>query len=181
MHYSNRNYKNNQDYFLENLLFREATLEDLDRCYEIETISYGGDEAATKEKIAKRIETYPKGFLVLEKDKELVGFINSGACFKVSLSDEEFKELIGHDENGDKIVIMSVVVHPTHQRNGYAKLLMNQFIKNMKIENKKEIHLICQTHLIEMYKSFGFEYICESDSSHGGLSWHDMILYLDKI
>lgn len=37
-------------------VFRTATLDDVDRCYAIEVGSYEGDEAATKEKIATRIQ-----------------------------------------------------------------------------------------------------------------------------
>jgi len=160
------------------ILIREAKEEDLDRCFEIETLSYEGDEAASKEKILRRIQTYPEGFIVLEVNNIIAGFINCGACNTVELSDEEFKELVGHDRDGKYIVIMSVVVHPNFQRRGYSTALMNHFIHKMKELQKKEIHLICQTSLLDMYASFGFKYIGESDSDHGGLSWHEMILEL---
>lgn len=159
---------------------REVQEEDLNRCFEIETISYEGDEAASKEKILKRIKTYPEGFIVLEVNKSVVGFINCGACHKVELSDEEFKELVGHESDGQYIVIMSVVVHPDFQRKGYATVLMNHFISKMKKLQKREIHLICQTSLINMYANSGFTYIGESQSDHGGLSWHEMILDLRR-
>ena len=57
---------------------RTVNEQDLERCFEIESVSYSGDEAATKDKILKRIKTYPEGFIVLENDKEIIGFINSG-------------------------------------------------------------------------------------------------------
>jgi len=158
---------------------REVNLEDLDRCFEIEESAYAGDEAATKEKIKNRILTYPEGFIVLEEEKSVAGFINCGACNKVELSDEEFKELVGHDSDGNFIVILSVVVHPDFQGKGYAKLLMDTFIVKMKKLHKKEIYLICQTSLVDMYKKSGFVYIGESQSDHGGLSWHEMSLTLD--
>ncbi len=159
-------------------VIRSVCEADLSRCYEIETVSYQGDEAASKEKILKRIQTYPQGFIVLEVDGVIVGFINSGACYEVVLSDEAFKELIGHDDAGENMVIMSVVVHPNFQGKGYATLLMKEFINRMKQLNKKSIHLICQTHLIDMYASHGFAYIGKSDSDHGGMAWHEMILEL---
>ena len=160
------------------MIIREAKKEDAQRCFDIETISYAGDEAATKEKILKRIKTYPEGFVILEVDNEIVGFINCGACHKVELSDEEFKELIGHDDKGKHIVIMSVVVHPDFQGKGYAGTLLKNFIAKMKDLDKSDIYLICQTNLIELYAKYGFKYICESDSDHGGLSWHEMVLDL---
>lgn len=163
---------------MEAKIIRSVCEADLNRCFEIESVAYQGDEAASKEKILKRIQTYPQGFIVLEVDGVIAGFINSGACHEVVLSDENFKELIGHDESGGNIVIMSVVVHPDFQGKGYATLLMKAFIKRMKQMNKKSIHLICQTHLVDMYASHGFAYIGESDSDHGGMAWHEMVLAL---
>ena len=159
---------------------REVELSDLDRCYEIETVSYQGDEAASKEKIKKRIENYSTGFIVIEVAGEIAGFINSGATHQVELSDEEFKELIGHDTKGEYIVIMSVVVHPDYQGRGYAHLLLKAFIAKMTKLKKSSIHLICQTSLVDMYAKHGFVYQGESESEHGGLQWHEMVLHLPK-
>jgi ribosomal protein S18 acetylase RimI-like enzyme len=160
------------------LTLRKAKEQDLNRCFEIETVSYAGDEAASKEKILTRIQTYPEGFVVLENELEIIGFINSGATDDVQLSDEEFKELIGHDANGRCIVIMSVVVHPDYQGQSMAIVLMKHFIKAMQDLGKEEIFLICQTELIGLYEKFGFILMGKSDSDHGGLSWHEMSLRL---
>ena len=151
---------------------------DLNRCFEIEKAAYAGEEAATKEKILQRIQTYPEGFIVLENNNEVIGFINSGATHKVALSDDEFKEMIGHDPSGKHIVIMSVVVHPSFQGKGMAGQLMESFIETMKQSGKADIYLICQTELIDMYTKYGFIYLGQSDSDHGGLSWHEMSLSL---
>jgi len=161
-------------------VIREVQIEDIEACFEIETLSYDGDEAASKEKIEKRILTYPEGFIVLEQNQEIVGFINSGATNNVQMSDEDLKDLIGHDPKGSHIVIMSVVVHPKYQRKGYAGELLTAFIEKMRQMGKTSIYLICQTGLIDLYAKYGFEYIGESDSAHGGLSWHEMSLYLSQ-
>lgn len=163
---------------MSDLKIRIVTENDLDRCYEIESVSYSGDEAATRDKILKRIKTFPEGFIVLENDREIVGFINSGATRKVELSDEEFKELVGHDPEGEHIVILSVVVHPDYQGKGLAGKLMNSFIGKMKALGKTDIFLICQTELIGMYAGYGFVDLGASNSDHGGLSWHEMSLSL---
>ncbi|TCS43671.1 GNAT family N-acetyltransferase [Reinekea marinisedimentorum] len=163
---------------MQEVQIRPVTMADLDRCFEIETLGYGGDEAASREKIAKRIETYPQGFIVLEQAGEVAGFINGGATDSVQLSDEEFKELIGHDPAGRHIVIMSVVVDPAFQRRGYAQQLMHEYIRRMKHMQKASIYLICQTGLIGFYQSFGYQDLGPSDSDHGGLSWQEMRLAL---
>lgn len=138
------------------LTFRSTTPSDTDRCFQIEQEGYAGDEAATHEKIQQRIETYPEGFLVLEKESKIIGFINCGACFDVTLSDEKFKELVGHDPLGPNIVVMSVVVHPDFQHQGYATSLMREFISKMRYVQKSAICLICQQELVGFYQQFGF-------------------------
>ena len=160
------------------LQFRNATPADLDRCFEIESVAYAGDEAASRDKIRKRIETWPQGFLVLENDREIVGFINSGCAHRIELDDEDFKEMIGHDPDGGKVVIMSVVVHPDYQRQGLSGRLMQQFLDNMGRLGKTEVFLICQAELIPLYAGHGFNHLGPSGSTHGGLSWHEMSLAL---
>ena len=157
---------------------RNVAESDLDRCFEIEKVSYEGDEAATKEKIRNRIHTYPEGFIVLEFRGMVVGFINCGATDNVDLADEEFKDLLGHDSNGKHIVILSVVVHRDFQGKGFAGELLSDFINRVRNMHKKTINLICRDNHIDFYKKYGFEYIKKSDSAHGGLNWHEMVLSL---
>ncbi|MFJ7313953.1 GNAT family N-acetyltransferase [Pseudomonas sp. NPDC098747] len=161
-----------------NTVIRHVSAADLDRCYAIETVAYEGDEAATREKIATRIATWPDGFIVAEVDGEVAGFINSGAAFDVQMSDEAFKELIGHDPAGPNVVIMSVVVHPDYQGQGLAKRLLAEFIERMRGMDKATIHLMCKEKHIPLYAGFGFAYIKPSESDHGGMAWHEMILTL---
>ncbi len=107
-------------------------------------------------KIATRIATWPEGFIVAKVDGVVAGFINSGAAFEVEMSDEAFKELIGHDPAGPHVVIMSVVVHPDYQGQGLAKRLMGEFIQRMRAMNKASIHLMCKERHIALYAGFGF-------------------------
>ena len=158
--------------------FRKVSMSDLDRCYAIESEAYEGDEAATREKIATRIQQYSEGFLCAELDGVLIGFINSGCAWDVVMSDEEFKELVGHDDAAPNVVIMSVVLDPAYQRKGYAGLMMRAFISAMREKGKKTIHLMCKTHHVELYRKFGYVYIKPSESDHGGMAWHEMIMTL---
>lgn len=158
--------------------FRLARPADTDRCFEIESTAYEGDEAATREKIATRIAQYPEGFLVLELDGNVIGFINSGCAHDVVMSDEAFKELIGHDPAAPNVVIMSVVVDPAFQRRGYASQLMREFIGRMRRANKKTIHLMCKSRHVELYTRLGYRYVKPSDSAHGGMTWHEMVMAL---
>ncbi|SIT39081.1 GCN5-related N-acetyltransferase [Paraburkholderia piptadeniae] len=158
--------------------FRQARPIDVDRCYEIEISAYEGDEAATREKIATRIEQYPEGFLVMERDGCVIAFINSGCAYDVVMSDEAFKELIGHDAQAHNVVIMSVVVDPAEQGNGYSSVLMQTFIDKMRAMGKSTIHLMCKDRHVELYKKFGYQYVKPSDSDHGGMTWNEMVMAL---
>ncbi|APC17951.1 GNAT family N-acetyltransferase [Pseudomonas frederiksbergensis] len=159
-------------------VIRQVTRADLDRCFAIEIEAYEGDEAATREKIATRIATWPQGFIVAEVDGVVAGFINSGAAYQVEMADEAFKEMIGHDPDGPQVVIMSVVVHPDFQGQGLAKRLMTEFIARMRDLGKIRINLMCKERHVPLYAGLGFAYLKASASDHGGMAWHEMALDL---
>lgn len=158
--------------------FRQATLADVDRCYEIETAAYSADEAATREKIALRIRDYPQGFRCLVKEGKIIGFINSGCAWQVEMSDEEFKQLVGHDPLAPNVVIMSVVVDPNDQGQGWSSVMMKAFVSLMQERGKKAIHLMCKAQYLGLYEKAGYRFTRQSDSSHGGETWYEMIMEL---
>jgi ribosomal protein S18 acetylase RimI-like enzyme len=164
--------------FMPDLHFRTAQPSDAARCHEIETSAYEGDEAATLEKIQTRIAQYPEGFLVLEAGGQLVGFINSGCAHVVEMADEAFKELIGHAADAPNVVIMSVVITPEQQGNGYARLLMEAFVRRMEALGKRTLHLMCKERHVQLYRRLGFQYVQPSASGHGGMAWHEMVMTL---
>jgi len=158
--------------------FRRPIPDDAEQCFEIETSAYEGDEAATLERIEKRIAQYPEGFLILDIGGKIAGFINSGCAFDVVMSDEEFKELVGHDPAAPNVVIMSVVVDPAEQGKGYSKLLMQRFIQQMRGMGKETIHLMCKDQHVPLYEKMGYRYVKPSASDHGGMVWHEMVMTL---
>ncbi len=158
--------------------FRSAQPTNAFRCFEIETSAYEGDEAATLEKISKRIEVYPDGFLILEVEGEIAGFMNSGCAHDVEMSDEDFKELVGHDSNAPNVVILSVVVDPAQQGKGLSRALMVEFVERMKKMGKSAIYLMCKEHHVPLYERFGYSYLKPSTSDHGGMTWHEMSMEL---
>lgn len=151
---------------------------DLNRCYELESTAYEGDEAATYEKIAARIEQYPEGFLVMERDGQLIGFIISVCAETVVMSDEEFKELVGHSAVAPNVVIMSVVVNPNHQGIDYASELMRHFGTPCRAIGKATINLMCKKRHVASYTKLGYQYVQSSLFSHGGMVWHEMVMTL---
>ncbi|WDD92602.1 GNAT family N-acetyltransferase [Burkholderia sp. FERM BP-3421] len=158
--------------------FRIVSPHDLASCHAIEASAYEGDEAATREKIATRIRRYPAGFLVMEQDGEVIGFINSGCAHEVVMSDEAFKELVGHDPDGPRVVIMSVAIDPRHQGRGHATRMMRAFVERMKALGKRTLHLMCKDRHVALYERLGFRYERPSASTHGGMAWHEMSMTL---
>lgn len=158
--------------------FRQAVPRDADRCFEIESAAYEGEEAATLPKICTRIADYPQGFLVMECSEKIIGFINSGCAHEVVMSDEAFKELIGHDPAAPNVVIMSVVIDPAYQGRGYASVMMKTFVQQMCQAGKQTIHLMCKQRHVDLYAKQGYRYVKPSSSDHGGMSWHEMVMDL---
>ncbi len=159
-------------------VFRQALSSDAERCYAIEIGAYEGDEAATLAKIRTRIAQYPQGFLVMELEGQVIGFINSGCAHEVVMSDEAFKELVGHDAEAPNVVIMSVVIDPLFQGRGYATVMMKTFVERMRRAGKRTIHLMCKERHVALYERQGYGYVRPSPSDHGGMSWHEMVMAL---
>jgi GNAT superfamily N-acetyltransferase len=159
-------------------VFRQALSSDAERCYAIEIGAYEGDEAATLAKIRTRIAQYPQGFLVMELEGQVIGFINSGCAHEVVMSDEAFKELVGHDAEAPNVVIMSVVIDPLFQGRGYATVMMKTFVERMRRAGKRTIHLMCKERHVDLYARQGYIYVRPSPSDHGGMSWHEMVMAL---
>jgi GNAT superfamily N-acetyltransferase len=111
-------------------------------------------------------------------DGQVVGFINGGCAHDVVMSDEAFKELVGHAADAPNVVIMSVVVDPAHQGKGYATQLMTAFVQRMRGMGKQTIHLMCKEQHVPLYARMGYQYVQPSASDHGGMAWHEMVMTL---
>lgn len=152
--------------------------EDLTACHTVEARSFPPSEAAWTTCLENRISMYPEGFLVAEHDGKVVGQVNSGSTSKDDITDEEFKQLVGHDPDGHNIVIFSLSVLPEHRKNGVGGKLLTRFIQQARDLKKKRILLLCKNELVEYYARYGFKDNGVSDSDHGGAKWHEMGLVL---
>ena len=48
----------------------------------------------------------------------------------------------------------------------------------MRRMGKKAIHLMCKDQHVELYRRLGYRYVKPSDSEHGGMAWHEMVMEL---
>jgi ribosomal protein S18 acetylase RimI-like enzyme len=155
-------------------MIRRVQPRDLDECYVVEIAGFPPEEAASKETIQLRIDTFPQGFLVAEFDGRVVGMVNGAATNKDDISDEELKQLIGHDADGRNMVIFALAVLPEFQKQGIAKQLMLKFIEEAKQNKKEKVMLMCKHYLVAYYEGLGFTHAGLSKSTHGGAEWHEM-------
>lgn len=160
-----------------NIQIRKVGADDLDGCYNVENQCYG-EEGATKEGIEKRIEIFPEGFFVATDNDEIIGIINGTSTDKDDMSNEELKGMHDFSREGKNIIIFSVAVRPDYRKKGIARMMLEKFIEHCKKMNKEKVLLLCRKELIPMYEKFGFKYICESKSRHGGIRWQEMELAL---
>ncbi|KAI8361825.1 acyl-CoA N-acyltransferase, partial [Choanephora cucurbitarum] len=164
--------------------YTSATLEDLDKVTEYETISYHPDEAASREQLARRIgfaATRPELFMVA-RDPDVVGFLCSTLTTAPLVTDESMSQ---HQEDGKTICLHSVCVSPDHRQKGIATKMMTAWIEQLKQINQthdkkvyERIAILSRPHLLGLYERVGFRTLGQSQVVHGPEPWFDCILEL---
>ena len=160
------------------VVIRNVQPQDLEACYVVELSGFPPEEAASRETIRLRIDTYPQGFFVAELNGRIVGMINGASTNKNDISDEELKQLIGHDVDGRNMVIFALAVLPEFQKHCIAKQLILRFIEEARQNKKEQVLLMCKHYLVAYYERLGFTHAGLSSSTHGGAKWHEMRLSL---
>jgi ribosomal protein S18 acetylase RimI-like enzyme len=161
------------------ILIRNVRPQDLDDCCTVETSGFSAEEMASRETIKLRIKTFPQGFFVAEIGGRVVGMANGASTNKNDISDEELKQLVGHDPLGKNMVLFALAVLPEFQRRGIARRLVERFVEEAKQSKKKKVFLMCKQHLIAYYERLGFSHMGLSRSTHGGSQWHELCLSLE--
>ncbi|MCP3890955.1 MAG: GNAT family N-acetyltransferase, partial [Desulfobulbaceae bacterium] len=124
------------------LNIRRVERSDLENCIALEKCCYPPLETATRELLEKRIEIYPDGFYVAEIENKIVGMVNCGATHQEDITEEAFKQLIGHVRNGKNGVVFSLAVYPDHRNKGIASLLIKEIVRVSKSKQKENILLL---------------------------------------
>jgi ribosomal protein S18 acetylase RimI-like enzyme len=157
---------------------RHVLPQDIDECFLVEAAGFPPEEAASRATIQLRIDRFPEGFLVAEIDGRVVGILNSAATDKTDLSNEELKQLVGHDPAGRNLVVFALAVLPEYRKQGIARQLISRFAEEARARGKENVLLMCKQHLIAYYERMGFTHAGLSKSTHGGAEWHEMRLVL---
>jgi ribosomal protein S18 acetylase RimI-like enzyme len=151
-------------------------MSDLEELSLLEGLCFPPEEAATKESIRQRLQTFAESFLVAETEHKIIGLINGCVTNSPVIFDEMFKAVEYHIPDGKYQAIFGLDVHPDYRRKGIAAKLMEQMIDVSKAAGRKGVILTCKDRLIKYYESFGFINKGISKSTHGNLVWYDMIL-----
>lgn len=168
---------------------RRVRMEDLEEAAQVELLCFPIAEAATKESLKFRIQTFPDSFLVAvaqpEDEREggrgaIIGFINGCVTNDTVIRDEMFEDASYHVPDGDYQAIFGLDVIPEWRRHGVAADLMEHLIEDARRKGRKGLILTCKDKLIHYYEKFGYRNMGLSASVHGGAVWYDMILDLDS-
>ena len=159
------------------LVIRQATAADVDRCAEIEAACFPPEQAASWERMRGRIAAYPEHILLGEVDGTVVGFVMGPVVDAPAIADKMFADPGCHRPAGAYQSVFSLAVHPDFQRRGYGRLLMDELIGQALREGREAVILTSREKRLAYYQSFGFEKQ-EVQSAHGGVPWFAMTLRL---
>lgn len=159
----------------DSMIIRNARLEDLQDIITIERENFSAEEAASLEDMRARILTIPDTFLVAEIDGKICGYVEGPVISKRYLTDDLFCHVNQNPATGGFIAITSLSVAPDFKGQGIGMALLAT-MKDLAIAQKRMgISLTCHENLIPYYERNGFNDEGESESTHGGSSWFNMV------
>ncbi len=162
-----------------NDVIRTATAADIEAVTALETACFPPAEAAARESMRWRLDTYPSHFWVAERDGQIVSMVNGPVTAERDLSDPMYDSPDYHNEQqGEWQMIFGVATHPSCQRQGLAGRLLRRVICQARAEGRRGVVLTCKEAKIAFYEQFGFRDEGLSASVHGGVPWHQMRLTL---
>lgn len=175
----------NENIIVDNLSYRPVHIDDIKRCYEIESSSYPDDEAASLENLKYRQQYAGEYFMCATKiqsktnSEHIVGYICSTRC-------NEFTEesMSVHDASGPILAIHSVVVDASYRRQGVASSMMKEYLKQMLSFSNlvadtgasgfSRILLLAKSNLLSFYVDCGFMVLRPSPIVHGQDTWYEL-------
>ena len=161
---------------MEKLHIRTATMADLAALTAIEAECFPAAEAAKEEDFRSRLAVYPDHFWLLEREGEIVSFVNGLATDEAELRDEMYENAALHQPQGHWQMIFGVNTLPACRRRGYAGTLIRRCIESAREKGRRGVVLTCKAEKLHYYEKFGFVSEGVSASAHGGVTWYAMRL-----
>jgi len=157
------------------ITLRNVQAADLEQLLLIENEGFSREEAATKDAFVERIRLIADTFILAEKEGVILGYINGPVINQPYITDDLFKEIRENQRRGGYQSVLGLAVSKQARSQGIAKLLLEKMEEGV-IENEREgITLTCKQELVIFYEKFGFVNHGLSESTHGGVSWYNMV------
>jgi ribosomal protein S18 acetylase RimI-like enzyme len=166
-----------RDTLLMAVVFRTATLEDLEAVVALEAANYPLDEVVTPQKLRYRLDHAPEFFLVGTTDGVVVAFICGTLTRGATLTHHSMDV---QDPAGDHLCIHSVVVAPNRRRQGLAAALLREYLTlaRGRLPPLRRVSLIAKAPLRPLYEAAGFKLVGPSSVVLGQDPWLDFTLDL---
>lgn len=157
---------------------RTARPDDLNRIMDIEYLCFDRDTVEDKMVYAERISVFGDGFLVLESEDKIAGFISSELwAHSAELNEDMF--LVGHSIHdrlvllGDELYVSSLAISPEYRGRGYGEVLFNSLIERVVSAYPSVVQVILLVgctwkSAIKIYARSGFATIAEFKDYFGG-------------
>lgn len=157
------------------MIIRQARMDDWDDVVRIEQENFSPEEAATPEAMEERLRTINDTFLIAEIDGQIAGYIEGPVVSKRYLTDDLFHKVAPNAPEGGFIAVTSLSISGDFKGQGVGTALIAA-LKDLAIAQKRQgINLTCHDYLIAYYEMNGFVDEGESDSTHGGATWYNMV------
>jgi ribosomal protein S18 acetylase RimI-like enzyme len=157
---------------------RNASMADVDAVAELESTCFPPSEAASRSRIAHRLEVFPECFWLLTEDGCLVSAVDGCCSDEEMLQDGMYEEASLHRPDGRWQMLFGVMTRPEKQGQGFMHRLMERVLEDCRKRGKAGIVLTCKPEKISFYRQFGFVDEGRSASCHGQALWHQMRLWL---
>lgn len=151
---------------LENILIRNATINDIEDIMDIEHESFHETVYEDRSVFLDRISIFPDGFLVLEVNGNVCGYISSEIW---NYSEEIHKDMFNlnhsisklHTSTGSELYISSIGILKKYRKKGYGKLLFSELsgriIEKYNISSMILIVSVQWTAAKKIYENNGFK------------------------
>lgn len=108
---------------------RTASIQDIVEISAIENECFPPEQACTREQFQQRLTYYPEHFWLLEKDGDIISFVDGFCTDEETLTDEMYEKAEMHNESGKIQMIFGVNTLPAYRKKGYASLLIRYIIE----------------------------------------------------
>uniref|UniRef100_A9AAC9 GCN5-related N-acetyltransferase n=1 Tax=Methanococcus maripaludis (strain C6 / ATCC BAA-1332) TaxID=444158 RepID=A9AAC9_METM6 len=153
---------------MEKVVIRNARKNDITEIMNIEYDSFVEGISESKDAFLNRINTFSNGFLVLEVDSEVSGYISSEIWeYSENINEKMFdlnhdiKKV--HNINGSELYISSIGILKEHRKKGYGNLLFNELIERVTKQYKISSMILTVSvkwhAAIRLYEKNGFKEI----------------------